>query len=125
MKIGGTKNNRVSIQDVSAWILRAGVILSVTVMTAGMAISALHNRVNVERIQHSTFDYQPDVIWKGLLEGRGKAVIELGIYILIFTPIFRVFASMLLFIIEERDWLYSLITLVVLVLTLAGLFIVK
>ena len=35
----------------------------------------------------------------------GKAIIEVGIYLLVLTPILRVAASMVLFLFEERDWL--------------------
>ena len=37
------------------------------------------------------------------------------------TPVTRVLMSMILFVFAERDWLYGLITLFVLALTLAGL----
>ena len=66
-------------------------------------------------------DYRPDIIWNGILHGQGKRIIEAGIYLLLFTPIMRVFASCILFAFQERDRLYTVITLVVLILTLAGL----
>jgi len=68
------------------------------------------------------FDYRPSVILDGLHHGSGKAIIEVGIYLLVFTPIMRVFASMMLFILTARDWMYALMTLAVLILTLTGLF---
>src|SRR6185436_59325 len=111
----------VAIQDVSAWILRIGVVLSVAIMLTGLLVSFLHNHVDVPRMQHSTFEYRPSLVWQGVRQVRGKAIIEAGIYLLVFTPILRVFASMLLFIFEERDWFYGLITFLVLVLTLTGL----
>ena len=112
----------LSIQDLSAWILRAGVILSVVIMLSGMFVSFFHNGMNVERIEQSTFDYRPGVIFDGLRHGSGKAIVEIGIYLLVFTPILRVFASMVWFLVTERDWLYAVITFVVLLLTLTGLF---
>jgi uncharacterized membrane protein len=113
----------LSIQDVSAWILRVGVVLSVVVMLSGMLVSFVHNGMNVQRIEQSTFDYRLSVIVDGLRHGSGKAIVELGIYLLVFTPILRVLASMILFIVTERDWLYALITFAVLALTLIGLFV--
>ena len=115
------RERTATVQDISAWILRAGVVLSVSIMLVGITVSSLHNRVSVERMQHSRFDYQLPVLLQGLAEGRGKAIIEVGIYLLVFTPIMRVLASMILFL-EKRDWLYALITFWVLMLTLAGLF---
>jgi len=45
-----------------------------------------------------------------MLQGSGKAIVELGIYILVLTPIMRVAASLVLFVLKERDGLYALIT---------------
>lgn len=117
--------HRIAIQDVSAWILRLGVMASILVMLLGIIISFTRHPVPVQRMQTAKFDYQPSVLWQGLRELRGKAIIEIGIYLLVLTPILRVGASVVLFAVEERDWLYALITLMVLLLTLAGLFIMK
>ena len=61
------------------------------------------------------------MICRGIAHGEGKRVIEAGIYLLVFTPIMRVLASFLIFAFHDRDRMYALITLVVLLLTLAGL----
>jgi uncharacterized membrane protein len=114
-------HHRLTIQDTSAWILRIGVILSVAVMLIGTALTFVHRNMSIVDIQHTTFDGRPATLWRGLLEGRGQAVVELGIYLLIFTPIMRVVASMLLFLLEEHDRLYAAVTCGVLILTLAGL----
>lgn len=111
----------LSIQNVSSWILRIGVIASVSVMLLGIFVSFLHNRVDVERMEHSRFEYQPSAIWTGLRAGSGKAIIEVGIYMLVLTPILRVAASVAFFTFEERDPLYAVITSIVLAMTLAGL----
>ena len=120
-----TRQRGLSIQDLSSWILRVGVVLSVLIMLIGMLVSFFHNGMNVERVERSTFDYRPSVIADGVLHGSGKAIVEVGIYLLVFTPIMRVFASMILFIFSERDWLYALITFAVLLLTVAGLFLLR
>jgi uncharacterized membrane protein len=110
-----------AISDVSAWVLRAGVILSTLVMLTGIIFTFAHGTISVARIKNDGCDYRPSIIWHGILRGEGKRIIEAGIYLLLFTPIMRVFASSLLFAFEERDRLYTAITLVVLILTLAGL----
>ena len=111
----------LTIQNVSAWVLRIGVVVSVTVMLVGIAFSFLHGTTSVKRMQSATFDYRPNVIWKGVCAGSGKAIIEVGIYLLVLTPIMRVVMSALMFAFHEKDWLYAGITLTVLILTLAGL----
>jgi uncharacterized membrane protein len=112
---------RGTIENASALILRAGVMTSMLVMLAGLALSFAHRPLSVEYMQRTAFDGRLSTLWRGLREGRGQPVIELGIYLLVFTPILRVAASMVLFLVEERDRLYAVITSVVLVLTLAGL----
>jgi uncharacterized membrane protein len=116
--IGDAHDSAISI--VSAWVLRGGVVVSSLVMLLGIALSFSRGRVTLERIKSDPFDHRPGHILTGIANGSGKAIIEAGIYLLLFTPILRVFASMVLFAFE-RDRLYALITVMVLVLTLAGL----
>jgi uncharacterized membrane protein len=109
------------ISEVSAWVLRIGVILSSVVMLGGLIVSFIHGAVSIQRMTTDGFDYQPAKIIAGILNCRGKSIIEAGIYILLFTPILRVAASTILFAFQEKDRVYTLITFVVLILTLAGL----
>jgi uncharacterized membrane protein len=110
-----------TISQVSAWILRIGVVSSSIIMLGGIAVSFTHGTVSLNRITSDGFDYYPSVIWNLIIHGHGKGIIEAGIYLLVFTPIMRIVASILLFAFQERDRLYTVITLVVLILTLAGL----
>ena len=114
---------RINIQDASSWILRVGVISSAAVMLIGILVTFSHGSqaTAVQRMQTDGFDYHPRHIVQGIIAGRGKSIIEAGIYILVFTPIMRVFMSMLIFAIVEKDRLYAGITLMVLIMTLAGL----
>lgn len=110
-----------AVSEFSAWVLRIGVIASVLVMLLGIAVTFIHGRISVHRIENDPFDYSPIIIWHGILRVEGKRIIEAGIYLLLFTPIMRVFVSFLLFAFHEKDRLYALITAIVLLLTLAGL----
>jgi uncharacterized membrane protein len=114
---------RINIQDASSWILRVGVIASAVVMLIGILVTFSHGSqaISVERMTTDGFDFHPSHILAGIIAGRGKSIIEAGIYILVFTPIMRVFMSMLIFAIVEKDRLYAGITLMVLIMTLAGL----
>jgi uncharacterized membrane protein len=119
--VNPTSAHHTTISDVSAWVLRFGVISSSLVMLAGIIVSFTHGTVSINRITSDGFDYNPADIWDLIRHGHGKGIIEAGIYMLVFTPIMRVAASTLLFAFQERDRLYTFITLVVLILTLAGL----
>ena len=60
-------------------------------------------------------------IWDGVLATKAKGIIELGVVLLIATPILRIMFSLVGFIIE-KDRLYILITLVVLSVMMFSIF---
>ena len=113
--------NELTIQNAAAWVLRAGVTISTLLMFAGLVVSFIHHPINVERMQSIFFDYHPSVIWGCILAGQGRGFIDLGILVLVFTPIMRVATSMMLFAIVDRDWFYTLVTMTVLAMTLISL----
>jgi len=115
------RQDRLTISNVSAWILRVGVVASSLVMLIGVLFTFAHGTMSIQRMKTDGFDYRPAVIVTGILHGQGKRIIEAGIYLLLLTPIMRVAASCILFATHDRDHLYTLITLVVLILTLTGL----
>ena len=115
----------ITIQDASAWVLRVGVISSVIIMLVGTMISFFHHPVSVQYMEQTALDDNAHNLWRGLRSLRGQAIIELGIYVLVLTPVLRVVTSMVLFCLEEKDWLYTIVTLVVLILTLVGLLLLK
>jgi uncharacterized membrane protein len=101
--------------------LRGGVVCSSLVMLVGILFTFAHGTMSIQRMKSDGFDYRPAIILEGIRHGQGKRIIEAGIYLLVFTPILRVFASCVLFAFQDRDRLYAMITFVVLLLTLAGL----
>jgi len=114
-------SRQLSIEAASAWVLRIGVASAVTVMLIGIGFSFAHGRITVQRMQSDGFEYRLGKICQGIAAGSGKSIVEAGIYLLVLTPIMRVFTSMVLFAVVQRDWVYFLITFVVLLLTIAGL----
>ncbi len=120
-QISPPKQPRLAIEDASSWILRGGLVVSLTVMLVGILFSFVHGTVSVERMTSDPFDYHPAHIWQGICQGHGKSIIELGIYLLLLTPVMRVAVSAVLFAFEEHDWFYAAVTATVLILTLSGL----
>jgi uncharacterized membrane protein len=106
-------------------LLRAGVLLSAAVVLVGAGVYL--TRHGAERADYRAFRGEPDDlrnpagIVHGALSGRGRGLIQLGLLILLATPIARVAFSVLAFA-GERDYLYVLFTLVVLGVLLFGLF---
>lgn len=104
---------------VLAQVLRAGVLLSAAVVVCGgVVFLATHG---FERPSYHVFRGEPiplrsvhGVVTEALhLHGRG--LVQLGLLLLIATPIARVVFSIVGFV-RQRDWLYVAITLIVLAL---------
>ncbi|MHB1768680.1 MAG: DUF1634 domain-containing protein [Phycisphaerae bacterium] len=109
------------IQDAAAWVLRVGVILSVAVMILGLTISFIHAPPTVKQMRHVVFTTNPMLMYQGVIHGQGKSIIDLGLLLLVLTPITRVAVSVVLFAVVDHDWFYTWVTLAVLLLTLISL----
>lgn len=117
------RSGKIAIEDTAGWVLRIGVVLSVTTMLIGLIISFAHGDITVNRIESTKFHFAHLV--SGLATLDGYAIIELGVLLLVLTPIMRVAASVVLFAVEERDWTYTVFTLIVFVLTLSSLLLLR
>lgn len=104
---------------VLAFVLRFGVLMSASVIAVGGAVFLA--RHGMERPTYSAFRGEPgalrtiDGIVAEALHLSGRGLIQLGLLVLIATPIARVIFSVVGFI-RQRDWLYTAITVVVLAL---------
>ena len=116
---------------VIAALLLVGVGLSAAVLAVGLALLAATGRTGyhealspqllIARTGTVAFPRTLGGVLEGALALRPFAVIELGVLLLIATPVARVAASVILFW-RERDQLYAGITLAVLLVLLASLF---
>jgi uncharacterized membrane protein len=100
-------------------LLRIGVLLSAVLVFIGGVIYLSHDHGPVTN--YHTFHGEPPELRSisGIIHEarafRGRGLIQLGVLVLIATPIARVAFSVFVFL-YERDWTYVLITLVVLAL---------
>jgi uncharacterized membrane protein len=98
-------------------LLRWGVILAATVVLAGGAVYLI--RHGGEKADYGEFEgesvelRQPSGIVSSAMELRGRGLIQLGLLLLIATPVARVVFSVFAFAVQ-RDRLYVVLTLVVL-----------
>jgi uncharacterized membrane protein len=118
------------LNDVIGKILRYGVVLSSAVVAAGLVLMLLApppgSPATLQAALAANFGrptLSPSALLAGLARGSAVGVLQLGMLILIATPITRVAASVLLFL-RERDMLYVGITLLVLGMLLVALFVV-
>ena len=115
-----------SMNDVLSGVLRYGVILAAAIIAFGAVLlianygpvdSSAMLAYNPSQIPHGNFDPNPAVLLQGVAALDPLSVIELGVIVLIATPVSRVLFSILLFM-AEKDMTYAKITAVVLTLLL-------
>jgi uncharacterized membrane protein len=105
-------------------LLRTGVLIAAAVALLG-AIWFLSHGTSARK-DYATFRGEPaelsqvGQIVHAALEAQPLAIIQLGMLILIATPVARVLFSMLGFALE-RDWMYVAVTLIVLALLIYSL----
>jgi uncharacterized membrane protein len=117
--------NDLRIEIIVGVLLRTGVILAATVVLFGAVLYL--SRHGHEVPNYTTFHGEPqslksptDVI-HGVTQLRARAIIQLGLLLLIATPVARVLFSAIAFALE-RDAMYVGITLFVLAILLLSLF---
>ena len=101
--------------------MRIGVLLSVAVMIVGMIVSFRHTPPTIQEMRHVIVTTNPVKLYQGIIHGSGKSIIDVGLLMLVLTPITRVAVSMVLFAVADHDWFYTCVTLAVLILTLVSL----
>jgi uncharacterized membrane protein len=126
MKPSSTTWNDQQVEVIVANLLRAGVLLAASVVSLGGIIFLVRHGGEIPH--HSTFVGVPEEfrtlsgICRRALTLHGRNIIQLGLLILIATPVARVAFSVVAFALA-RDRLYTAITLIVLavlIFSLAG-----
>lgn len=105
------------MQSVIGWVLRVGVLVSMATVFIGGAIYLYrhgHETANFHLFKGipKFIQTEPGIV-DGILNFRGRAIIQEGIILLIATPIMRIIFSAIGFVLE-RDYLYIGITIIVL-----------
>ncbi len=123
MTVKGWGDQRIEI--IIGALLRTGVLLSASVVLIGGVIYLAHH--GHEAIHYSTFNGEPANLKSipGIVESmagfHGQAIIQFGLLLLIATPVARVAFAAIGFAME-RDYMYVVITLIVLAVLLYSLF---
>jgi uncharacterized membrane protein len=103
-------------------ILRWGVVIAAIVGALGVAGELIVHASAIPDFRRFSGDAATGLpsILAGVLQGHTRAIMQLGVALLIATPIVRVALSLVAFA-RERDRTYVVITAVVLLLLLYGL----
>lgn len=107
------------MQLIIGWILRAGVAVSMVIVFIGGVLFVFRHGNSTPDYRNFNgvpyFIHNTNGIIDGALNFKGQAIIQLGIILLIATPVMRVAFSVIGFIIE-KDYLYTAISLLVLLI---------
>jgi uncharacterized membrane protein len=118
----------VELEDLIGFVLLIGVLISAAVIAIGVIL--LIPPGNDKQLLLSQLFSERDVvvpalpksfgmIVQGVLRGQPVAVIDVGVLLLIFTPVLRVALSAVFFAVR-RDRLYTIVSTIVLALLLLG-----
>jgi uncharacterized membrane protein len=117
--------NDRKMSDIIGTLLRAGVLSAASVVLLGGILFFIQHPG--ELFEFGTFRGEPtrlrkiNIILQEALSFRSRALIQLGLLLLIATPVARVLFSLIGFIFE-KDWIYIIITFIVLIILFASLF---
>ncbi len=98
-------------------LLRLGVILSVAtslvgfikLFTEGFKMPRKYNLLEMGDSSEKVWG----TFWNSLVKGEGMAIIQLGILLLILTPLVRIIFALIGYL-KEKDYVYVIISLIVL-----------
>ena len=112
-----------------SYLLRGGVVISAVLVLAGLGIMYAHHPEYLSAgagvsaaekvMREMAFPHHVRDVWEGLLRGEGRAVVIVGLFVLIATPVMRVAVSVVVFF-HLRDKVFVGITLVVLAVLMAS-----
>lgn len=106
-------------------LLRLGVILSVTtsiigfvkLFTEGFKMPRKYTMLNMGTSSEKVWSH----FWETLCKGEGMAIIQLGILMLIFTPLMRIIFALIGYL-KEKDYVYVVISSIVLAIMAVSFF---
>jgi len=119
-----SRGTRRKMETIIGTLLRTGVILAATVVLAGAIVYLA--RHGTEAPHYHAFHGEPSDLCSvagivtDAIELSGRGIIQLGLLLLIATPVMRVAVSLTAFLLE-RDWTYVVATLIVLSLLIYSL----
>jgi uncharacterized membrane protein len=109
------------LEQIIGELLRYGVLASSLVVLAGGIVYLIRHGGQLP--QYHEFRGEPDkmrkpvLMWEAVWRGEGRPLIQLGLLILVATPIARIVFSFIGYLLE-KDYLYAVLTVIVLLVIL-------
>lgn len=107
------------IELVIGKVLRIGVVTAAVIILLGLLLYLITGESGYAA-GHYPVTFQ--TIFSGIFAEKAFAIIMLGLFVLILTPVLRVVVSIYSFY-KEKDWLYVIITFIVLIILIISFFI--
>ncbi|WP_267401561.1 MULTISPECIES: DUF1634 domain-containing protein [unclassified Chryseobacterium] len=106
-------------------LLRLGVILSVVTSLIGFVKLFMEGFKMPKKYSSLAIGNSSDKVWghfwNSLCKGEGSAIIQLGILLLIFTPLMRIIFALIGYL-KEKDYVYVVISSIVLAIMAISFF---
>ncbi len=110
-------NNEQQLKYLLSNLLKYGVLIATAVVLFGGILYLIHHGVEPARYQFFRGEplqfRSPAGVVQAVLSGSDRGIIQLGLLLLIATPILRVVVSLLAFLLK-REFIYVIVTLLVL-----------
>ncbi|MEH1873103.1 DUF1634 domain-containing protein [Nostoc sp.] len=117
MAKGKRKKSEQHFEQFIGNLLRVGVIIATALVLAGGILYLIHHgteAANYHFFRGELPEFRsPSGVITSVESGRRRGIIQLGLLILIATPVVRVACSLLVYV-RQRDFTYILVTLIVL-----------
>jgi len=116
--------NDARMRNIMGSLLRVGVLAAAFLVVLGGVLFFIQHPKEI--FDYTTFKGEPakfrqvHLIVKEAMNLRGRDIIQLGLLVLIATPVARVIFSLIGFLIE-KDWIYVSITAIVLMILFVSL----
>ncbi|WP_407402081.1 DUF1634 domain-containing protein [Chryseobacterium sp.] len=106
-------------------LLRLGVVLAVIISIIGFVKLFLEGFKMPKKYSMLDLGETSEQVWtkfwESLMKGEGMAIIQLGILILIFTPLMRIIFALIGYL-KEKDYIYVIISSIVLAIMTISFF---
>ena len=126
-----SRSLQIDVNSIVSKVLRYGVIVSAAVIAIGVLLLVIGTRTpnypdsltNLIQANYGRPSLNLYSLLYGVVHLKGGYLIQLGLLILLATPLIRVATSLVLFA-ASRDFLYVVVTLIVLVVLILSVFVV-
>lgn len=109
------------MESVIGYLLRYGVLSASLVVLAGGIVYLIRHGHQLPAYSQFTGEpaklRNPRLMWAAVMRGEGRPLIQLGLLLLIATPIARIAFSIIGYLLE-KDYLYTVLTAIVLLVIL-------